>query len=142
MRDDMILVSACLAGVKCRYDGGDNEHPDAVRLVEQGRAIPVCPEQLGGLPTPRNPVEIRDDRVVDESGTDFTEHFRRGAREAVKLAVCAGCRTALLQPRSPSCGCGMIYDGTFQRRLIPGDGFLARALRRAGIEPVAAEDRD
>ncbi|WP_147819023.1 DUF523 domain-containing protein [Salidesulfovibrio onnuriiensis] len=138
--DKRYVVSACLAGVYCRYNGEQRETPEVIRLVEQGRALPVCPEQLGGLPTPRPPLERRGDRVVDKNGNDATGEFERGAREALRLARMAGCTAAVLQARSPSCGFGRIYDGTFSGALIPGDGVFAALCREAGLELLAPED--
>lgn len=128
-----ILISACLLGCKCRYDGASKAHPGALRLAEAAALIPVCPEQLGGLPTPRPPAERRGDAVVTESGADVTAQYRRGAEEAVHLAQMFRCETAVLKERSPSCGCGKIYDGTFKRTLIPGDGLTAQMLKAAGV---------
>lgn len=142
MNKEMTVVSACLLGVNCRYDGGSQEHPEAMELLQAGLAVPVCPEQLGGLSTPREPVEIIDGRVLDSNGADYTETMRRGSQEAVRLARLAGCTRALLQPRSPSCGCGKVYDGTFSGTLVPGDGFFAAALKKSGITPRTAERDD
>lgn len=138
----MILVSACLAGVRCRYDGGHNRFDPAVEWVRKGMALPVCPEQLGGLPTPREPSEIRSDRVWTVSGADATAAFRRGAEEAFRLGQLAGCRRALLKARSPSCGAGIVYDGTFSHVRVPGDGMLAALLREAGVELATEEDAE
>lgn len=129
----LYVVSACLAGVSCRFDGGHTPREQVIELVRQGLALPVCPEQLGGLPTPRPPCEIREGQVVTIDGEDVTEAFERGVVEGVRLAVMAGCTEAILKARSPSCGCGHIYDGTFSGRLVPGDGVFAKALRAAGI---------
>ncbi|WP_027721276.1 DUF523 domain-containing protein [Maridesulfovibrio zosterae] len=130
----MYIVSACLAGLCCRYDGKDNADENVKELVRQGRAIPVCPEQLGGLSTPRPPCEIVENRVMTENGVDFSESFLRGAEEALKLAKLAGAEKAILKARSPSCGIGKIYDGTFSRKLIDGDGLFAALLRKEGIK--------
>ena len=132
-----LLVSACLLGVCCRYDGASKAHPLAERLAEQHTLVPVCPEQLGGLPTPRPPAERRGGRVVTRSG-DVTEQYRRGAAEAVRLARLLRCDGAVLKEKSPSCGRGAIYDGTFTRTLTSGDGVTAEALLAAGI-PVYGE---
>ncbi|MFE6054205.1 DUF523 domain-containing protein [Kitasatospora sp. NPDC056446] len=139
-----IVVSACLAGVPCRYDGRARTSDGALRLVEEGRAVVVCPERAGGLPTPRPPAEIVGGdgadvldgraRVVDATGTDRTGEFLAGARAALDAAEAAGARRAVLMARSPSCGCGQVYDGTFGGELRPGDGVTAALLRRAGIE--------
>ena len=127
------IVSACLAGCNCRYDGGNNRSEKVVQLVQQGRALPVCPEQLGGLSTPRPPFEIVDARAVDKNGNDITEQMQRGAEEALALAKMAGCTKAILQLRSPSCGVGRIYDGTFSGVLIEGNGMFAQQILNAGI---------
>ncbi|MFB8239057.1 DUF523 domain-containing protein [Kitasatospora purpeofusca] len=140
---EKILVSACLAGVPCRYDGRSKDSPQALGPLAAGRAVVVCPEGAGGLPTPRPPAEIVGGdgadvldgraRVVDATGADCTEEFIAGARAALAAAEAAGARRALLMARSPSCGCGRIYDGTFTGELRPGDGVTAALLRRAGI---------
>ncbi len=134
-----ILVSACLLGVRCRYDGGGNEQKWIRNLAKSQQLIPVCPEQLGGLPTPRPPVEWRDGRAVNTEGADCTEAFMRGAAEAVKIARCTGCELAILKARSPSCGCRQIYDGTFNGRRIEGQGAAARLLAESGL-PVMDEE--
>jgi uncharacterized protein YbbK (DUF523 family) len=133
-RETMVIVSACLAGLRCRYDGAAKPCSEVVRLVAEGKAIPVCPEQLGGLPTPRMPAEIRGERVVRKDGVDVTGEFRRGAEEALKLAQLAGARTAILKAKSPSCGSGKIYDGSFAGRLIDGDGVFASLCKLNAIE--------
>ena len=102
----MILISACLLGCACRYDGKSKPHPLAQALARRGLVVPVCPEQLGGLPTPRAPSEQQNDRVVSANGTDVTTQYRRGAEEALRLAALYGCTTAVLKERSPSCGSG------------------------------------
>lgn len=128
-----VLVSACLAGVPCRYDGSAFPCPAVVLLVEQGRAVPVCPEQLGGLPTPRAPMELRNGRVMAKSGADCTDAFSSGARQGLDLARLHGCVRAILKSRSPSCGSGLVYDGTFSGCLVPGDGVFAALLKEHGI---------
>lgn len=136
---EIFIVSACLAGCATRYDGKDNACDAVVELVRQGRAIPVCPEQLGGLPTPRPCSERREGRVVTDGGEDVTDAFTRGAHEALRLARLAGCRTAVLKMRSPSCGAGRIYDGTFSGTLIPGDGVFAALCKAEGITVLSEE---
>ena len=127
-----VLVSLCLLGVGCRYDGKGNQ-VDLRTLMARAELIPVCPEQLGGLPTPRVPAERRGDRVVTRDGKDVTEAFEKGASQAVLLAEKFGVHWALMKARSPSCGSGMIYDGTFSGKLVPGMGVTALALFHAGI---------
>ena len=135
----MKIVSACLAGFPCRYDGKGKCCAEVVELVRAGKAIPVCPEQLGGLATPRPPCEIRSGRVVDENGVDRTEDYRRGAEAVLKIAQTYVATQALLQKRSPSCGAGWIYDGTFSKKLVPGDGITARLLQENGIQVIGIE---
>lgn len=135
-----VLVSACLCGLPCRYDGSVSALPAALELVRQGRAIPVCPEQIGGLPTPRQAIELRDGRALDKEGRDVTALVAMGAQAAADLAGLAGCRAALLKARSPTCGSGRIYDGTFSGKLIPGDGMLAGRLRAMGLAILSEED--
>lgn len=130
-----ILVSACLLGVCCRYDGRANPNDAVLSLLDRDdiTLVPVCPEQLGGLPTPRVPSERRDDVVVNRAGEDVTPQFARGAEEALRVARLYGCTSAILKERSPSCGCGKIYDGSFSGKLTDGDGATAELLRREGI---------
>ena len=129
-----ILVSACLLGVACRYDGRGQAIPRLNELLAACEVIPVCPEQLGGLPTPRTPSERVGEKVLARDGTDVTCAFARGAAEALRLAQLTGARLALLKARSPSCGSGEIYDGSFTGRTVPGNGVAAQALVDAGIE--------
>jgi uncharacterized protein YbbK (DUF523 family) len=136
----MIIVSACLAGVQCRYDGAGKPCEAVIRLVAEGKAMPVCPEQLGGLTTPRLSSEIRDGKVVRKDGVDVTGEFERGAREALKLAQLVGAREAILKSRSPSCGVGKIYDGNFNGILIDGDGVFTALCRKNGIEVKTEEE--
>ena len=128
-----LLISACLLGVQCRYDGGSKPVMPTVALMEQYHLIPICPEQLGGLPTPREPSERRADTVVSRSGADVTAQFRRGAEQALHLARIFGCKKAVLKERSPSCGAGEIYDGSFTGARVPGDGVTAQLLKANGI---------
>ena len=137
-----VLVSACLLGVRCRYDGKAQPCPGALRLMQEAELIPVCPEQLGGLPTPRVPAERRGDRVVNRAGEDVTEAFLRGAEQACLLAEAFGAKWALLKARSPSCGSGTIYDGSFAGRLVPGSGVAAQALAARGLRVFSEQDAD
>ena len=132
---ETLLISACLLGAKCKYSGGSNALPPETLAALKARyhLIPVCPEVAGGLPVPREPGERQGDRVVSRSGRDVTEAYRRGAEAALALARRFGCRKALLKARSPSCGSGQIYDGSFSGRLIDGDGVAAALLREAGL---------
>lgn len=131
----MIIVSACLAGFRCRYDGKSVPDADVVALVKSGKAIPVCPEMLGGLPCPRIPAERTADgtHVLTREGVDVTEAYRLGAKETLRLARLYGCEKAILKARSPSCGYGQIYDGTFSGTLKDGVGVTAQLLAENGI---------
>lgn len=133
-----ILVSACLAGLNTRYDGGHCLSPELAGLASRHTLVPVCPEQLGGLPTPRPPCEIVSCRVLGASGQDRTAAFEQGADQALAICRFSGCGAAILKARSPSCGKGLVYDGSFSGKLVPGNGVLAEKLLRAGI-PVYTE---
>ena len=130
-----ILVSACLFGVNCTYRGTSKEQAEICRLLKEGKhtLIPVCPEQLGGLSTPRPASECQGEKVVSCLGVDVTEQFERGAKEALRIAKLYDCKTAILKERSPSCGNGQVYDGSFQGILTAGDGVTARLLKQQGI---------
>lgn len=136
----IIIVSACLAGIKCSGDGSARPSQKVIDLVKRGGAIPVCPEQLGGLSTPRAPSERRGDRVFTKDGRDVTSEFKKGAEEALKIAQLADCKEAILKSRSPSCGSGKIYDGTFSGRLVDGDGIFAELLKKSGIAVMTEEE--
>lgn len=131
-----ILVSACLLGVCCRYDGRGNPSSFVIDLLSRDgvELIPVCPEQLGGMTTPRLPSERREDLVINRAGEDVTEYFHRGAEEALRVAKLYGCDVAILKERSPSCGCGRIYDGSFNGALTAGNGVTADLLLENGIK--------
>ncbi len=143
-----VVVSACLAGVPCRYDGGATTDADVAAAVAAGAAVPLCAELLGGLRTPRPTAEIvggdGDDvldgraRVVDAGGRDVTPAYVAGALAVADRAVALGASRAILQERSPSCGSGRVYDGTFSGALVEGVGVTAAALRRRGVEVEAA----
>lgn len=135
-----ILVSACLLGAACKYSGGDNLCPKVTALVENYHLVPVCPEQLGGLSTPRAPAERQGDRVITKDGKDVTDAYLRGAQEALKLARLFGCDTAILKARSPSCGAQGIYDGTFTGTVIPGSGVTAALLETSGIRVITEDE--
>lgn len=133
---EKLLISACLTGENCKYNGGSNALPAAelAALRELFELVPVCPERLGGLPTPRVPSERRGGRVVSREGADVTEAFRRGAEAALRIGRENGCRLALLKSNSPSCGSGRIYDGSFTGRLTDGDGVAAELLKQRNFE--------
>ncbi len=136
----MIIVSACLAGIRCRYDGKDNANKKVIDMVKKGHAIPVCPEQLGGLPTPRIPAEIIGDKVLNKNHVNVTKSFIKGAQETLRLADLANCNKAILKQGSPSCGYGKIYDGSHTGRVIEGMGFTAQLLSQSGICILTEED--
>ena len=129
-----IIVSACLLGVSCRYDGNSKPCREVIALKEKYNLIPVCPEIMGGLPTPRLSSEIRGKLVVMKDGSDVTKEYERGAEEVLRLAQMFECKKAVLKENSPSCGCGKIYDGTFSRKLIDGNGITAGLLLKKGIK--------
>lgn len=133
-----ILVSACLLGLPCRYDGASKENAKVLDfLARSGHTlIPLCPEQLGGLATPRHPAERQGDRVVTIGDQDVTAAYRRGGEAALRLARLYRCRYAILKERSPSCGAGEIYDGSFSGRLVPGDGVAAALLAENGVTVI------
>lgn len=134
-----VIVSACLLGVRCRFDGESKPSDTVIAWLRNRHVIPVCPEQLAGLPTPRLRHEILDGRVVSETGHDATDTFERGAREVLRLVELFDARLAILKSRSPSCGRGQIYDGTFSGRVVEGDGFLARLLIQHGCTVLSDE---
>ena len=131
-----LLISACLLGANCKYNGGNNALPPEVlrQLRQRYRLIPVCPEAAGGLPIPREPSERRDGHVFSRSGQDVTAAFRRGAEIAAALAERYGVRKALLKSNSPSCGSGTIYDGSFSGTLTAGDGVTAAYLKCRNVD--------
>lgn len=135
--EPMYIVSSCLAGIQCRYDGSHCANGVVKKLVETGEALPLCPEVLGGLPIPRKPCEIIQkeggQRVISKDGRDVTEYFVKGADKVVKIAKILGVKKVILQSRSPSCGFGQIYDGTFSGKLISGKGITAQRLIEKGI---------
>lgn len=131
-----ILVSACLLGVACRYDGKSKPNPEVLKLVEKFNLIPICPEQLGGLPTPRIPSEISNTKVLTSEGKDVTLEYKKGATEALKIANIFNCKLAILKEKSPSCGCGKIYDGNFNKTLIVGNGITAQLFLENGINVI------
>lgn len=137
-----VLVSACLLGENCKYSGGNNLCPKLLDWLkrEGHEAVPVCPEQLGGLPTPRTPAEIVNGVVTVKDGRNVDREFRRGAALALDAARREGAALAVLQPRSPSCGARQVYDGTFSGRKIPGMGVFAGLLAGSGFRVLEPED--
>ncbi|MHB8511951.1 MAG: 2-thiouracil desulfurase family protein [Actinomycetota bacterium] len=148
--DGPVVLSACLAGVECTYKGESKTKKWAIELVASGRAVLVCPEVAGGLGIPRPESEVRNGvgadvidgkaRVISAEDVDVTDAYLRGARSAVDAATRTGAQLAVLKARSPSCGCGLIYDGTFSGTLREGDGVTAAALKRSGLNVVSDEE--
>lgn len=134
----MILVSACLLGINCKYNGGNNENKELIKCLKKEKIIPVCPEQLGGLGTPREPCEIIEKtdilRVVDKKGKDQTLKFLKGAEETLKIAQLCEIKEAVLKSNSPSCCSFKIYDGSFSGKLIDGVGITAYLLKTNDIK--------
>jgi len=145
-----ILVSACLLGTNCKYSGGNNLTPKVMELNKEHEIIPVCPEELGGLLTPREPCEIQEGSgkdvlegkvlVLNKAGEDVTQQFINGAKETLALAKQYNCPVAVLKSRSPSCGCGIIYDGTFSGELKEGNGVTAQLLLDNEIVVMTEKD--
>lgn len=148
----MRIVSACLVGMKCNWKGECSLNRGLRSDFMAGRLFPVCPEVLGGCPVPRKPAETRGGagagvldggaRVVDSEGNDVTGKFVKGAEEVLRIAREKGAKEAILKSRSPSCGCGRVYDGTFSRALVDGDGVTAALLKRNGIAVAGADASD
>ena len=129
----VIAVSACLLGENCKYNGGNNYHPDLAQALKKHCVIPLCPEVLGGEPVPRKPVEIVEGVVRRQDGSSADDSFRRGAALALQRVKDSGAELVILQSRSPSCGVDTIYDGSFSGTLVPGDGIFAALLKENGI---------
>ncbi|MCI8419589.1 MAG: DUF523 domain-containing protein [Oscillospiraceae bacterium] len=137
---EKLLISACLLGTNCKYSGGNNYTPLAEALKERFRLVPVCPETMGGLTSPREPAERAGDKVLSRSGEDWTAAFRLGAERALETALAQGITLAVLKERSPSCGCGAVYDGTFTGAVVRGDGVTAELLKAHGLR-ILGESR-
>ena len=135
-----ILVSACLLGENCKYNGGNNLNQRVLDFIEGHEVIGVCPEQLGGLSTPRLPAEIVDGVVTNKEGVCVDNEFRKGAQAALTIALENKVDLAILQSRSPSCGVKEIYDGSFSGKKIKGQGVFAKLLSAHGIKVLDAED--
>lgn len=140
MATNPILVSACLLGVPCRYDGTGKADGRLLALAKTHVLIPVCPEQLGGLPTPRPSAERYGTRIITLDERDLTTAFTKGAEQTLYLAQLYGCRIAILKANSPSCGNGQVYDGTFSGKLVPGDGLTAALLKQNGLTILSEQD--
>lgn len=137
-----IIVSACLLGDRCRYDGAVKPCGKVTRLAQEVKVIPVCPEVLGGLSIPRSAAERRRDQVVTCDGRNVTKEFIQGAQKVLEIAKAAGVTVAVLKARSPSCGSGQIYDGTFSKKLIDGDGVFAQICKENGIQVYTEDNLD
>ncbi|MCI5680150.1 MAG: DUF523 domain-containing protein [Bacteroidales bacterium] len=135
-----IAVSACLLGHNCKYSGGNNRSQKVLHFIEGHEVIPVCPEVAGGLPIPRIPVELQNGRAINANGEDVTEFFQAGTEKTIARLAEEHIDLAILQPRSPSCGCKQIYDGTFTKILVDGKGMFAQALAEAGIPMMDATE--
>ena len=137
---EKILISACLVGDKCKYNGGDNKISLIDKLLEKYELVPFCPEVEGGLPTPRHPSERIKDRVKMDNGKDVTFQYNRGADLAANICLHLGIRVAILKDKSPSCGVHKIYDGTFTHKEIKGEGVTAEKLRKKGIRIISEDE--
>ena len=133
-----IAVSACLLGHNCKYNGGNNRSQKVLDYIEGHEVIPVCPEVTGGMPVPRVPVELKNGRAINRNGEDVTEFFQKGVK--LTMEKMQDIDLAILQPRSPSCGCKQIYDGSFTKTMIEGKGMFAQALEKAGIPMMDGDD--
>lgn len=136
----MIGISSCLAGCKCTYKGSDNLIDEAKQLVEAGRAVLIYPEVLGNLGIPRLPCEIVGNRVIDCDGNDKTAAYQLGAKKALQILQENHVEVVLMKAKSPSCGKGVIYDGTFSHRLVKGDGITCQLLQKHGIIVYSEEE--
>ena len=137
---EKILVSACLLGVNCKYNGKNNKNDKVLEYIKDKYVIPICPEDFGGLPTPRIPSEIKNNRVINKEENDVTNNFVTGANKVLEIAKTLGIKKALLKQKSPSCGSGKIYDGTFTGNIINGDGITTKLLKENNIEVITEED--
>ncbi len=135
-----IMVSACLLGENCKYNGGNNRNEKLLGMLSGHEVIPVCPEVLGGLPVPRIPAEIQNGRVMNRKGEDVNDAFHSGAQKALEIAKQTNPGMIILQSRSPSCGVKEVYDGTFSGTLIPGQGIFAEMAQKAGFRVVDVEE--
>ena len=135
-----IAVSACLLGYNCKYNGGNNYCGKLEKLKEQYNFVDICPEVLGGLSTPRVPSEIIGDKVINKEGLDVTENYNKGAHLALEKLLANNCTLAILKAKSPSCGCGKIYDGTFSKTLVDGDGITTKIFKEHNIKVLTEEE--
>jgi Uncharacterized conserved protein len=148
----LIVISACLCGVNCRYNGKSSLDEKALKILKEDKALLICPEELGGMNTPRNPHEIKGGTgadvldgkavVIGNEGEESTDRFIKGAKEAYRIAKNADVKFAILKSRSPSCGHGKIYDGNFNGNKIDGNGVTAELFMRNGISVITEEELD
>lgn len=140
----MLIISACLVGVNCKYNGDNNKNKKVDEIFKKGEAIPVCPEILGGMNIPRIPCEIKTEskkrKVINKKGEDKTQKFKVGAEKTLKISKKIGAKKAIMKAKSPSCGYGKIYDGSFSKTLIKGNGITAQLLLNNGIEIMTEKD--
>ena len=139
---EKLLISACLLGIPCRYDGKDKKYDSISRLKDRYDLIPICPEVMGGLKTPRLPCEISHGKAIRSDGQDMTTFYNSGAQKALETAVSEGCRIAVLKEKSPSCGTHFRYDGTFSKTLIKGEGITAKLFRENRIKVFPEDEID
>ncbi len=136
----MKICSACLLGINCRYSGETKLNQKVIELAKKEILIPVCPEQLGGLPTPREACEQKRGKVFTKTGKEMTISFENGAQEVLKIVKLFDIKEAILKKNSPSCGCGKIYNGNFDGTIISGDGVMAKLLKKNGIKVISEEE--
>lgn len=139
---EKVLVSACLIGINCKWNGRNNTRDKVMSLSQKVELVPFCSEQLGGMPTPRIPSERVGDKVLNQVELDVTRFFEEGAQKALEIAIKNNCKYAILKDHSPSCGTKLIYDGTFSRKLIEGKGYTAELLESHGIKTFSEEEVD
>ena len=136
----MKLCSACLLGFNCRYNGKNKINAKVLELSKSETLIPICPEQLAGLSTPRNPTEIVNGKIIENTGLDVIAIYNNGVTEAMKVLDIYQIDSAILKQNSPTCGCGKIYDGSFTGKTISGDGIFTKALKQKGINVISEEE--
>ncbi|WP_300328125.1 DUF523 domain-containing protein [Fusobacterium sp.] len=141
----MIGVSSCLCGINCKYNGKNNLEPIFLQLLNEGKLVPICPEQLGGLKTPRVPAEIQEDenkkrKVINKDGIDVTSEYSLGAERTLEILKALDIKKVIFRRRSPSCGCGEIYDGSFTGTIVNGNGITSELLLKNGIEVITDEE--
>ena len=140
MKEPKILVSACLLGENCKYNGGNNFAPAVVEFLKGREVLTICPEMMAGMGCPRTPIEIVDGVLMDRDGNNVDEAMRKAVAQAMERIRKENIQCAILQSRSPTCGVNQVYDGTFSGKLIAGSGIFAQALKDAGYQVLDAED--